>query len=336
MQRRNFLRLAAALPLTTLTGCGGGWNLGFGPIRGGGSSGGGSGTAQGRVVLPSGVSLEGMKVTTALGEEVVKSDLSFTVTIQDNGPTVSVVQSKSSKPVLYGFTRTGRTELSPRTTAEVLVFMAAGAVYAPGVMQPIFVEQLSKPGILAATEKAISDLMVAYGEDWLSHPSAMLKAALIEDSKAFRPTASRGSIVQPADKVSGIIVESDGVGTTHLTNYFRRRAYYYVTRESYKDSTGATKASFQKIIDPGVSLSPIKGATNALATIAEFAGGARDFLAPVKSDAIILPLAPTGATSTLYKVTAVGLGALPGDFNVCCELRGFAPGNYSQPSKSAN
>ena len=316
MQRRNFLRLAAALPLTTLLqGCGSGWNLGFGPVRSGGNSGGGSGSVQGRIILLSGVSLEGMKVNTVLSEEAVNSSGSFKVIIQDNGPTLSVAQSKTGKLVLFGFTRTGRADISPRTTAEVLVFMATGAIYAPGVMQPVFIEQLSQPGILSATEKAISELIAAHGEDWMSRPSAALKAALIEDSRAFRPSVSRGSIVQPTDKVSGIIVESDGVGTTYLTNYFRRRAFYYVTRESYKDSTGATRASFQKIIDPGVSLSPIKGATNALVTIAEFAGGARDFLAPVKSDAIILPVAPSGATSTLYKVTAVGLGFFPGDFD---------------------
>jgi hypothetical protein len=261
------------------------------------------------------MSFEGMKANTSLSEEAVKPDGSFRVVVQDNGPALSVAQGKSGKPVLYGFARAGRADLSPRTTAEVLVFMAAGAIYAPGVMQPVFVEQLSQPGILAATEKAVSDLIVAHGEDWMSRPSAALKAALLEDSKAFRPNVSRGSLVQPADKVSGIIVESDGVGTTYLTNYFRRRAFYYVTRESYKDSTGATKASFQKIIDPGVSLSPIKGATNALVTIAEFAGGVRDFLAPVKSNPIVLPLTPAEASSTLYTVTAVGLGASYGDFD---------------------
>ena len=41
MQRRRFLQLALAAPVTALaTGCGGGWNLGFGPIRGGGNGGG--------------------------------------------------------------------------------------------------------------------------------------------------------------------------------------------------------------------------------------------------------------------------------------------------------
>jgi hypothetical protein len=277
-----------------------------------------TGDVAGRIVLPAGMSIDGMKARTVLGTQSVKSDGTFTVTIQDGGPTLSVAQGPSGKPMLYGFAKSGRADLSARTTAEVLVFMAAGAVYAPGVMHPVFVEGLSKLGILAATEKAVSDLLIAHGENWMDVANAKnpaLKAALITDTKAFRPTVTRGSIVQPINKVSGIIVESDGVGTTFLTNYYRRRAFYYVTRESYKDSAGVTKTSFQKIVDPGVSLSPIKGATNSLVTIAEYLGGDRSFLAPVKSDAISLPLSPSDAKSTLYKVTAVGLGASAGDFD---------------------
>ena len=194
--------------------------------------------------------------------------------IVDGGPSLSVATGASGKPLLFGFSRAERPDLSVRTTAEVLAFVVCGGVCLPAVMQPVLIAELGRAN-LSRLELALTRLLVTFGEGWMDAPDLALKTALVEDTKPFRAAdliaraRPFGAFVTPTAKVSGITVESDGLGTTIATNYFRRRAYVFAERVSYVDSTGASKLSAANLTPQPLSLSAIKGATSALPVFAE-------------------------------------------------------------------
>ncbi|MGC4043267.1 MAG: L,D-transpeptidase [Armatimonas sp.] len=307
MKRRYFLALALSVATTALiSGCGGGGGNGAPPD---------TTTLTGRVTLPAGISLTGVQVGSLLGTRAVNPDGTYTASVIGGVASLAMATGPGGAPLLLGFLRDGKTDLSARSTAEVLAFAALGTTSLPASVQQLYLEELSKPDKLTNLEKAVSDLIAAKGEAWMDSADATLKSALLQDIQAFQPTVTRGAIVTPTEKTSGITVETDGNGSTTVTNYFRRRAYFYAQRESYTDSERVEHPSFSILTDPAISLSPVKGSTSALPTIAEWLGGSRDFFAPVSADPISLPLTPSDARSTKYTLTAVGMGAADGDFS---------------------
>jgi hypothetical protein len=306
MNRRHFLATTLTLAGATLlsSGCGGG------------SGRGGTGTLTdviGRATLPTGAA--GGTVQTPFGSQSTRPDGTFSARILDGGPTLAVLYGASGKPLLFGFAKTGSADLSPRTTAEVMAFLACGATCMPSEIQPRYLTELARTDRLVGLERAISDLVASKGEAWLDAPDAGLTAALHADITPFLSQKTRGAIVAPTDIVSGIQVESDSFGSTTITNYFRRRAYVYIDRESYTDTNKVEHPSFSTVTSEPISLSPTKGQTSTLPVIFDWLTGNNDAYLPVKSDPVSLPLAPSDARSTLYTVTAVGLGGAPGAFD---------------------
>jgi hypothetical protein len=333
MKRRDCLSSTLALTWTwagLLSGCGGSDSSTASPDPL-------PNTPQGRVSLPAGMSTAGLAVRTLQGQQAVRSDGSFALVIEAGGPSLAVATGASGQALLFGFARTERPDLSVRTTAEVLAFVACGGVCLPGVMQPLLIAELTRAD-LSRLEAALTNLLTVHGEGWMDAPDAALKSALIEDTKPFRVSSPQSSplgsspgrvrplgvIVTPTDKLSGITVESDGLGTTVATNYFRRRAYVFAERVSYVDSIGAVRISAANLTPQPLSLSPIKAATSALPVFSDYLAGARDFLSPVKGDPIACPVTPADARSTLYRVTAVGLGPFAGAFaELTAEQQGY-------------
>ncbi|MGC4047291.1 MAG: hypothetical protein QM758_26120 [Armatimonas sp.] len=307
MKRRNFLALALSIVTTgMIAGCGGGGGNGAPPD---------ATILTGRVTLPSGISLTGVQVAGLLGTQPITPDGTFTTSVLSGAVSLAMATGSGGGPLLLGFVRDGKTDLSPRSTAEVLAFAALGATCLPVSVQQLYLEELSKPDKLTNLENALAALIAAKGETWMDSADATLKSALLQDIQPFHPTVTRGAIVTPTEKTSGITVETDGNGSTTVTNYFRRRAYFYAQRESYTDTNRVEHPSFANLTEQAISISPVKGSTSALPTIAEWLGGSRDFFAPVASDPISLPLTPSDARSTKYTLTAVGMGGSDGDFS---------------------
>jgi hypothetical protein len=308
MNRRYFLAATlslGALGALTMVGCGGGGNTGGGTTT----------TLTGRAILPAGISLTGLQIRNLYGRGAMRGDGTFPVTVLEGGPTLSMVIGPTGKPLLFGFVTEGKTDLSARTTAEVMAFLCCGAPCMPSELRPVYLTELARTDRLVGLEKAISDQITAKGEAWLDTPDVTLLAVLNEDIKPFLSQKTRGAIIDPTDVVSGIQVESDGIGSTTLTNYFRRRAYVYIDRESYTDSNKVEHPSFATITTEPISLSPTKGQTSVLPILFDWLTGNNDAYLPVKSDPVSLPVTPSDARTTLYTVTAVGLGAAPGAFD---------------------
>lgn len=266
------------------------------------------------MVLPGGMSMAGVTVGSLLSSRAVAADGAFQTSVETGGPGLAIVSGPGGKPLLFGLVREGKTDLSARTTAEVLAFIATGAPSFPVEIQKVYLEELSKPENLTNLERAVSDLIAAKGEAWMDSPNAAFKTALIQDTAHFRPTKTRGTVVTPTERTSGITVESSSNGSTTVTNYFRRRAYLYAQRESYLDENKTHHASFANLTPEAISISPVKGMNSLLPAIAEWLGGGVMPYEPVASDPISLSLTPADARSTRYTLMAVGVGSTEGDF----------------------
>lgn len=84
-------------------------------------------------MLPAGSTLDRSTLTIdgPSGSGKVGADGSFSIEVND-GPTLVVASEPGGKLVLLGFLHDGATELSARSTAEVLLYYALGAFTVPG------------------------------------------------------------------------------------------------------------------------------------------------------------------------------------------------------------
>ena len=306
MARRTFLGLALSVPLA---GCGGGWQLGFGPVRGGSGPTGASAlsTLVGRIELPVGLSLAGARVTHLLGEGEVTPEGAFPITVVTGAAQLSLVRDRAGNLMLMGFLREGQPALSTRSTAEALLFLALGLfAHAPRV-QARALEQLQSLD-LAAIESAIKAAIATHGATWLKTPSTAVGAAVKARVRALQGTG-RGMIVTPADRVSGVIVEGDGIGACKITNFFRRRSYLYVTPVSRKSADGVESALPESLTR--TEISPTNGTTTLIGTLTDLVVG-NDIYQPV-STTVPTPRTPADALWTKYKLYGVGPGVRPGE-----------------------
>lgn len=122
---RGWLR--AALLATAVIGCSNA------PTPSSSAAAGAGATIGGSVRLPAGTGLDPAKLTidSPFGSSPVASDGSFRSAV-NAGPTFVLASEPGGKLVLCGFLREGATELSARSTAEVLLFYALGAFTVPG------------------------------------------------------------------------------------------------------------------------------------------------------------------------------------------------------------
>lgn len=305
--------------------------LGLGAGACGGDGGGPGATAlsterqslAGTVVLPQGVTA----VTVMNGlEEVPVSDGAFTLNVfagESRGRQLVVAVSQTGAPLLMGWFGPGATELSPRTTAEVLAWFATGAFTAPLESAHTLIDQFAAAPELDAVGTAIADALTGDPEAFATaNPS--VTAALGTAAEALLGASGpvrRSLLVNPADERSGVRVnQTTGVNEITLTNRYRRPAFALIDRVSTFDADGVETASPKNIAR--VEVAPVTGLDGGVGTINQIITGlaqtggtfeGADLAYTEKSgDPISLPNV-TGAKKTRYRVSLVGPGAGAGD-----------------------
>jgi hypothetical protein len=347
--RRTFLLRSAgtmAFPLA-LVGCGGGG----GDNSAGAGAGAGTKTpivklteshATGTIALPTGATVKVARVENAFGSSVPATDGSFDFVSVAESEMFAVAIGPGGKMVLSGLLQAGSAQLSARSTALCLAYTALGVgAYLPSTQEQYLAAMQASP-TLTALESAVAAAIVARGEGWLDLTDPVLKSAVAAMQAALSPTALAGSagrvarpqaesnpqgaskgsahlegmIIDRTDRVSGIQVTGDGVGTITLTNYYRRRSYAYIDRVSYKASyAGAAIDSPATVGVQPLKVDATKSITSALVTLAQLFGGVNDFYDPVVYAGNPTLIAPDGAALTTYRVTSVGLGVSTGDLS---------------------
>ncbi|MCC6625091.1 MAG: hypothetical protein IT385_27845 [Deltaproteobacteria bacterium] len=281
----------------------------------------------GTVVLPAGVTAEA--VINGL-EEAPVTDGAFTLEVfagdgaRGRGRQLAVVVSPTGAPLLMGWFGPDATELSPRTTADVLAWWSTGAFTAPLESADALIGLFAAAPELDAVGAAIQDALAADPDAFAAtHPTVTAALRTATEALLGEPgSIPRSLLVNPADERSGIRVDQlSGVNQITLTNRYRRPAFALVDRVSTFDAEGNETASPQKVAR--IDISAVTGLDGGVGTINQIITGlaqtggtfeGADLAYTEKSaDPIALPNV-AGAKKTRYQVAVVGPGAFAGDY----------------------
>lgn len=281
----------------------------------------------GTLVLPEGVTA--VTVLNGLIEAPV-TDGGFTLEVfggerEDRGRQLAVAVSASGAPMLMGWFGPGSTELSPRTTAEVLAWFATGAFTAPLESAEVLIELLAEAPELDAVGAAIGDEL-AKNPDAFAVANPTVTTALKTSAEALLMGSGRirrSLLVNPAEEKSGIRIDQlTGVNQITLTNRYRRPAFALVDRVSTFDADGNETSSPKNIAR--VDIAAVTGLDGGVGTINQIITGlaqtggtfeGADLAYTEKSgNPISLPNV-AGAKKTRYQVAVVGPGAFAGDYD---------------------
>ncbi len=290
--------------------------------------------ASGSVVMPAGARVHVASVTNVYASNAVAANGSFAFVSAAESRLLAVAADADGNTLLYGLLQSGKAELSARSTAVVLAYSFLGVGVYLEQAQLAYLAAIESSPALGALESAVAAALVARGAGWLDPADTALVGAIAGiQASLSAPLAGAGRSaalgaqgtnieVRPlgisldkTGRTSGLQVTTDGIGSLQVTNYYRRRAYLYVDRVSYRtEYTGVDHDSKASIKPYPAKMVAVKGMTNAFVTLGQLWGGNFSFYQPVTTDAIAVPLTPADAVSTHYTVTAVGLGAHNGDF----------------------
>jgi hypothetical protein len=313
--RRSFLYRAiqlAALP-SFLAACGGGGSDHTDDADAASSGSAATAKMSGQVVLPAGLSLAGTRVGHLLGDEAVASSGAFVISFVPNSAALTQVRDASGNLLLFGFLRAGQTQLSVRSTAEALVFRSLGLwALAPAVRMAAL--SLFPSENLTTVETAIAAVIAAHGSTWMEFAAssgvgtavlAKVAAMAAGPMSAQARRGAQGMIVEPTERVSGLIAEGDGIGACKLTNDFRRRALVVHTETRAKLEGAPDEFDLApNLIE--TEMDPTHGLSSPLEFIADLFSGSSHYT-PVSVN-LATPIYPPNAIYTRYEIYAIGPG----------------------------
>ncbi|NLI00164.1 MAG: hypothetical protein GX446_11825 [Chthonomonadales bacterium] len=311
-------RLIAASVVVALAiaGCGGGGGGGggLGPVSIAEKAVGGS------VSLPAGygVAADTLRVVTSVGESPVKPDATFTARVYNEGLQLTRIVGPGGKTALLGWLGGGHTEISARSTAEVLVYFGLGAYGHRGSVRRYAIETISQRAEVAAVESAIVTALLADPEA-IGNGSTAVTDAVLAAVAAIRGDSGssgtlargRGILIDPSDTRSGITPTQDGNKSLNITNAYRRRAWAFIDRVSYVPAAGGDAVpSPAKVTD--FEIPPTASTSGLIGTFVDIMYGNNAY-AQITSGPHDLPLSPADAKQTTYRLTVVGAGIGAGD-----------------------
>ena len=368
MLTRRRARRAATVALLVvgtlgLYGCGGG------ALSGGGIS---MRSIAGVVAPPagSGLSAASLRVVTAAGVATVASNGAFSARNPGAGPALVSACEGSGKPVLLAFFDAGggRAASAPaidaRSTAVALAFLVMQGYTMPRDTWPRVLQLIEEHDATDALVQTVVQRMAANPRAVGEGDEALLDAAKAaaeamtggsgDRSAALAGRRSVGAVdvtvtsragtpglvqVQPTGEISGVRVEPsvDGNGIT-LTNGYRRHLRFFVYRTGYEDANGQSQAitPWEPVVPATGSpsyIQAVNGYAGLIGTLIEWASGTLAYT-PVTVGPIELPVQPSGARRTFYRVIVIGPGWKEGDIeaDIPADLRGSS---FAQEWKSA-
>jgi len=263
-------------------------------------------------------------VRSSAGEAPLGTDGAFSLTCYGGEGQLAVALSPAGNPMLLGWLDAEHTALSPRTTAEVLVYFASGAFALPVAAQAEAIEALRGLADLDALATSITaalaaDLDAFAGASPVASEVSALVQQLANDAEAAARSGrdglfSRGVLVNPAESRSGLALDTTaGLNSIRVANTYRRTSRCFVDRVSTFGSGGAETNSPAELTEFDVP--SVTGLSTTVNTFVDIIWG-RTAYAPVTTGAVELPLVE-GTVKTRYRVLAVGPGGQAGDLSEC-------------------
>jgi hypothetical protein len=325
-RRRTFIHLPGTLLAALLLfGCGGGLeNASSGFSR-----------SRGVVQLPAGMTaaLSTLTVSAPNGSSI-RPDGSFEYDRMPGGDSLVIVANQDGKPVLAGFTDgdTAPIQINTQTTAVAILFYASGSFTLPP-------DQHNNVRRLIAAHAAVPPLATALEQRLAANPGALadrdpqLQSAIQTalDSmganrsraakaptrgRAEEPSISSQLLAQPLEAQSGMIVSSsDDLVGLQVANTRRRNLLLFITQTGYEDAQGVrhdvdlpvVSGAFPK--DWIVATNKLVGA---IGSVVDVVAGNGSYQPVISKPPIPLPVNPTTAKKSFYRVTLAGPGIDPG------------------------
>ncbi|MFH2091891.1 MAG: hypothetical protein ABIJ31_05975 [Pseudomonadota bacterium] len=279
-------------------------------------------TLSGKITLPTGVpvALEDLTVLNTAGETHPDVQGGFTVDTLDGGASLNTVLSPAGNVMLLGWLDSSHQSISPRTTAEVMLFFALGADRYPTDERDNIRWLLAISPEVAPLETAISTSLAA-NADAFAGESAAVTAALTGVIDAFSASETATQIssarkalsvsVEPAEEKSGITILMEGVNKIRLSNAYRRRLKVWIDQIAYVPQGGGAWVQ-SKLPLTEFEVDPVTGLKSVMGTINDWIAGQSAYT-PVKSEPDTLSVMPRSAEKTAYEVIACGNGFFDGD-----------------------
>ena len=271
-----------------------------------------------RVVLPEGAAWapQDLILETALGEAAVGSDGTAQVPIWTGGPQLVQARDPAGDTALMGWIGGGFDEISPRSTAQVLLHFASGAY---SVLPELALDALkmsaSHPaadGLASAVQAQVANGAPNLGAILDATESQLRDAA--QNLKANDPAAgNQKTFFQPGEgqAQSGVQLQGDGFAAIRLVNNYRRRAAAFVRPTSYVPQGGGSAIDVDQ---PAAQhdLDPSNGFRSLLGLAWDFVVG-KGVYQKTTSDPIPTPIAPALSRRTTYEVLVAGPGSSRGE-----------------------
>ncbi|MCC6686451.1 MAG: hypothetical protein IT205_05635 [Fimbriimonadaceae bacterium] len=255
-----------------------------------------------------GTPLEDLDVWTSAQTSDVSSTGTSSVVIYNEGPQYAEVQDPQGRPVLMGFLSPSSPNLSPRSTAIALAFLAvSGGWMKEAGRLTVLAELPTLPGF-DALESAVATQLDADG--YLNLDDKGFQSAL---STVVLGAMKRGAIVEPTQG-SGLSANTSVEGKLSFQNVYLRRVVLFMRRTGYLPAEGAT------VDEPDTPWTRIE-----MPVVARYGGitGTIDgyikgevAYSPVTSTPFDVPRFPADAKKTYYQVNAVGPGWEEGPYGV--------------------
>ncbi|MBB6052645.1 hypothetical protein [Armatimonas rosea] len=340
LQRRNLLKLALALPLA---GCGGGWQPGFGPIKGGGSGGDNSvptRSVAGRVVFPTGtpVTLSALKVETALGAVAIDGNGSCQIPTSQTATSPTLAWVRNNTAVLYlGFVDDGDATIDATSTAVALLYLSLGGFQAEEVSKSLLLSGLRKhaatatlaqvvaarvtavPTALAEGDAALGAALKTAHNALVAELSATGRATATPAPSRSRATTTASLLLEPAIAQSNLRVDQATAPQTFIATNQARRYCQVMTYEINRENKSGQRTNPSKARLVSSVWLPSTPALGFKDTATGFFSRKTAFT-PVATDPITLSM-NDGDAKTFFEVVVLGSSSLVGDPPVYSEPR---------------
>lgn len=258
--------------------------------------------------------LEGAILYSGIIGQPVQANGGSKAIVKEGDYTLAFLSNSEDKLMMMGFLGNGKTEISPHSTAEALLYMGAGLyVYGNKVKE----KYLTESGSLEELTQLTSDV-----ENKLkSNPLALdlglfepeLRAVIEKLSEPEETIDIRARVINTdPDYKSGIQVYDKDFQHIVISNRFKRRAHAFLYKESFKDRdrketvlirqseySGQLQAKSDHDVAPTLN---IDGFFSSLSNVVK-QGGMK--FAMVETDPINIPL-ESNESQALFKVRVVG------------------------------
>lgn len=291
-----------------------------------------------QVALPgsSGIAVQSTRLATAQSICEVAADGTAAMLALDDAPQMAYLLGPQGELLLMGWLGDGASRIDVRSTAEALLYLVSRVDQQQPALRIALRDALRQ---LDFVEPVAAQVAAGFGPVGLSSDNAALMQALQAAAAQMlpRPAAApaMAGIKRPADlhlpspgPRSGIELVADAAfNTVVIRNHFRRRAWAWVERVGHVDSAGGavtlptpqpmapvegfdisatTALSLDNLVIAAGDL--LLGLVGRIGLLGDYAYGTAPWSA-VDAPPFYLPLDPTDARQTDYRVRVIGPGA---------------------------